>query len=308
VGKASISQCRRYELEAEAEDHDKFVVTGTASGLSSPGMKIIPLPAGFVVPAQPVEAPKPPAGTDWVHEIKHDGYRIIVRRDGPIVRLYSRNAYDGTTRLAAIAAAAELKSFTIGGEAVVLAPEGLSRFEELPRRTAAHAAILYAFDVIEHDGEDLSDHPFVERKAALARLLPDTEAGILVEDGLTVFAQACEPGAEGTVSEKVDGHVSLRPVPRLDQGPQSRQHDPLDAHCLCFRVIFARVEGGIRRYEIWRAVKCALMCFDGWDQHITVVGPVIFVINRDLVFGLLYLHDLGELIRLACLTLADNLR
>jgi bifunctional non-homologous end joining protein LigD len=92
-------------------------------------MKFNPLPAGFIVPAQPVKAPKPPVGTDWVHEIKHDGYRIIVRRDGPTVRLYSRNAYDWTVRLAAIAGAAELikaKSFTIDGEAVVLGPDGLS--------------------------------------------------------------------------------------------------------------------------------------------------------------------------------------
>jgi ATP-dependent DNA ligase len=71
-------------------------------------MKIKRLPAGFVVPAQPVKASKPPVGTDWVHEIKHDGYRIIGRRDGPTVRLYSRNAYDWTVRLAAIGAAAEL--------------------------------------------------------------------------------------------------------------------------------------------------------------------------------------------------------
>jgi ATP-dependent DNA ligase len=60
-----------------------------------------PLPTGFVVPAQPVKASKPPVGTDWAHEIKHDGYRMIVHRDGPIVRLYSRNAYDWTVRLAA---------------------------------------------------------------------------------------------------------------------------------------------------------------------------------------------------------------
>jgi bifunctional non-homologous end joining protein LigD len=56
---------------------------------------------------------------------------MIIRRDGPSVRLYSRNAYDWTVRLAAIAAAAEqikAKSFTIDGEAVVLGPDGLSRF------------------------------------------------------------------------------------------------------------------------------------------------------------------------------------
>jgi bifunctional non-homologous end joining protein LigD len=135
-------------------------------------MTFKPLPAGFIVPAQPVKASKPPVGTAWVHEIKHDGYRIIVRRDGPTVRLYSRNAYDRTARLAAIARAAEqikAKSFTIGGEAVVLGLDGLSRFEELRSRAAAHA-ILYAFDLIEHDGEDMRNLPFLDHKAAGAAI------------------------------------------------------------------------------------------------------------------------------------------
>jgi bifunctional non-homologous end joining protein LigD len=131
-------------------------------------MRLKPLPVGFVIPAQPVKASKPPSGADWVHEIKHDGYRIIVRRDGSTVRLYSRNANDWSARLSAIAAAAahiKAKSFTIDGEAVVLGPDGLSRFEELCRREAARTAILYAFDLIEHDGEDLRNLPFLDRKA-----------------------------------------------------------------------------------------------------------------------------------------------
>ena len=137
-------------------------------------IRINRLPAGFVVPAQPVLASKPPSGAAWVHEIKHDGYRMIVHRDGPTARLYTRKAYDWTVRLAAIAAAAErikAKSFTIDGEAVVPGPDGLSRFEELSRREAARVAILYAFDLIEHDGEDLRNLPFLDRKAALTCLL-----------------------------------------------------------------------------------------------------------------------------------------
>jgi bifunctional non-homologous end joining protein LigD len=179
------------------------------------------LPVGFIVPARPVLASKPPSGADWVHEIKHDGYRMIVRRDGSTVRLYSRNAYDWTARLPAIAAAAErikAKSFTIDGEAVVLGPDGLSRFDELRRRTAAQTAILYAFDLIKHDGEDLRNLPFLDRKTALARLLRDVEAGILLnehiaEDGPTVFAHACRLGAEGIVSKKVDGTYRSGPCP-----------------------------------------------------------------------------------------------
>jgi bifunctional non-homologous end joining protein LigD len=163
-------------------------------------IRINRLPAGFVIPAQPILASKPPSGADWVHEIKHDGYRMIVCRDGPTVRLYSRNAYDWTVRLSAIASAAErikAKTFTIDGEAVVLGPDGLSRFEELSRREAAQTAILYTFDLIEHNGKDLRKLPFLDRKAALARLLRDTEAGILLnehvaEDGPTAFSP-CVP-------------------------------------------------------------------------------------------------------------------
>ena len=99
--------------------------------------KITRLPTGCIIPAQPVMASRPPSGPDWVHEIKHDGYRMIVHRDGPRVRLYSRNGNSWTARLPAIAAAAErikAKSFTIDGEAVVLGSDGAD--DDSPRDNA----------------------------------------------------------------------------------------------------------------------------------------------------------------------------
>jgi bifunctional non-homologous end joining protein LigD len=194
-------------------------------------MKIKRLPAGFVVPAQPVKASKPPSGPDWVHEIKHDGYRLIVRRDGPTVRLYTRNAYDWTVRLPGIAVAAagiKAKSFTIDGEAVVLGPDGLSHFDDLRRPVAARAAVLYAFDLIEHDGQDLRDHPFLDRKATLARLLRGTDTHILFNehvagDGPTVFEHACRLGAEGVVSSTgLIGPVRAQSGSRCAIPPASR--------------------------------------------------------------------------------------
>jgi bifunctional non-homologous end joining protein LigD len=124
-----------------------------------------------------------------------------------------------TGRLPGIAAAAErikATSFTIDGEAVALGPDGPSRFDELRRRAAAQTAILYAFNLIEHDGEDLHDRPFLERKAELARLLRDTKAGILFnehinEDGPVVFAHACRLGAEGIVSKRIDSTYQSGP-------------------------------------------------------------------------------------------------
>ena len=64
------------------------------------------LPAGFVVPAQPVERDKPPVGAGWDHEIKHDGIRLLVRRDGTSVRLFTRKGNDWSDRFPAISAAA----------------------------------------------------------------------------------------------------------------------------------------------------------------------------------------------------------
>src|SRR5580700_5456994 len=158
------------------------------------------LPIGFIVP---VEREAPPAGADCVHEIKHDGYRMIVRRDDDSVRLYSRKAIDWTTRLPAIAKGAAVlkaKSFTIDGEAVVVGPDGLTDFEALRRRGAGEVAVLYIFDLIELDGDDLRCLPIETRKATLASLLPKRGALRLSEyiaaDRPAVFAHTCRLGAE----------------------------------------------------------------------------------------------------------------
>jgi bifunctional non-homologous end joining protein LigD len=106
----------------------------------------------------------------------------------------------------------------------VLGPDGLSRFDELRRQAAARTAIHYAFDLIEHDGDDLRDRAFL--KATLARLLGGIEAGILLnehvaEDGPTVFAHVCRLGAEGIVSKKVDGTYRSGPVRIKVRNPAS---------------------------------------------------------------------------------------
>jgi ATP-dependent DNA ligase len=92
----------------------------------------------------------------------------------------------------------------------------LSRFEQLSRREAARTAILYAFDLIERDGEDLRNLRFLDRKAALAELLGDLKSGILLnehiaEDGAIVFAHACRLSAEGIVSKRIDSTYQSGP-------------------------------------------------------------------------------------------------
>ena len=173
------------------------------------------------MPAQPVRCDRPPAGRGWVHEIKHDGYRVLARRDGAAVRIYSRNAINWTDRfstIAAVAARIEAQSFTIDGEAVVIGPDGIAQFDELRRRNGAERAMLYGFDLIELNGVDLRRRPLLQRKSALADLLAGTKAGIMLNDHITadgdmVFAHACRLGAEGVVSKQIDSSYRSGPDP-----------------------------------------------------------------------------------------------
>jgi bifunctional non-homologous end joining protein LigD len=82
-------------------------------------------------PCIPTRTTKVPTGPDWLYEIKHDGYRVIVRRDGERVRLFTRNGYDWTARYPLIVEAArriKTSQFVIDGEAVLLGVDGISDF------------------------------------------------------------------------------------------------------------------------------------------------------------------------------------
>jgi bifunctional non-homologous end joining protein LigD len=166
---------------------------------------------GFIDPCIPTLAAKPSSGLDWVHEIKHDGYRLIVRRDGKAVRLFTRRGHDWTHRYPSIAAGAAMlraRSFTLDGEAVVCGADGIAVFDALHRRHKANDAILYAFDLLEFNGKDLRPMPLSERRAKLARLLARAPAGIVFnghtdEDGAVVFRHACKMGLEGIVSKRL---------------------------------------------------------------------------------------------------------
>jgi bifunctional non-homologous end joining protein LigD len=167
--------------------------------------------SGFIDPCIPTRAYKVPAGPGWVHEIKHDGYRLQVRRDGETVRLFTRRGYDWSTRYPAIVTTAvklRATSFTLDGEAVVCGPDGVAVFDALHRRGTVSEAMLYAFDLLESDGEDLRAMPLGDRKKLLTRLLARRRLGIVLsehtaDDGATIFRQACLMGLEGIVSKRL---------------------------------------------------------------------------------------------------------
>jgi ATP-dependent DNA ligase len=162
-------------------------------------------------PCLPTRVPVAPSGSMWVHEIKHDGYRLMVRRTPAGIRIKTRNGYDWTDRFPwIIEAAGKLRadSFVIDGEGVILRPDGVADFDRLHSRRHDGEVQLLGFDLLELDGTNLRAEPLMHRKATLASLLRRSRDGIqLVEhieatDGATVFAHACKLGLEGIVSKR----------------------------------------------------------------------------------------------------------
>jgi bifunctional non-homologous end joining protein LigD len=186
------------------------------------------LPSGFIEPCLPTSAPCPPSDEGWLHEIKHDGFRVIARKNDKCVRLYSRSGNDLTERFALIVeatAALSARSCIIDGEAVACGGDGIASFDRICYGHYDATVFLYAFDLIELNGDDLRGEPLVMRKTTLASLLSqEMLAGLLgsavpglrfnehIEaDGPAVFQQACKLGLEGIVSkQKNSRYVSGR--------------------------------------------------------------------------------------------------
>jgi bifunctional non-homologous end joining protein LigD len=170
------------------------------------------LAAGFIAPCLPTKTDKLPSGDLWLHEIKHDGFRIIARKDGERVRLYSRPGNDFTRRFPLIVetlARLRSRSCIIDGEAVACDDNGLASFERIRYRQHDGDVFLYAFDLIELNGDDMRRDPLEVRKATLRSMLAKAGLGLrfnehIEGDGPTVFAHACKMGLEGIVSKRKD--------------------------------------------------------------------------------------------------------
>jgi bifunctional non-homologous end joining protein LigD len=143
--------------------------------------------------------------------VLHDGYRLIARRNGDRVRLYTRRGYNWADRYPRILEALRslrVRSIVIDGEAVWCGNDGKSDFEKLHSGGYDASVLLYAFDLIELDGEDLRPAPLEQRKGKLEKLLARSEGILFSEhitgDGAIIFAHACKLGLEGIVSKRWD--------------------------------------------------------------------------------------------------------
>jgi hypothetical protein len=166
------------------------------------------------------------AGPEWLHEIKHDGYRLA-HHDGERARLISRRGLDWAWRFPMIVAAIKalaVRSCILDGELIACDANGRADFQLLRWRRHDDPAILCAFDLIELDGRDFRDEPIEERKAELTRLLAKCQPLALVlnrvfdDPGPVVFDHACKLGCEGDCQQTARFAVCARPNARLAQG------------------------------------------------------------------------------------------
>ena len=178
---------------------------------------------GFIQPLAPTLVAEPPEGDAWIHEIKHDGYRTMLVIDRGKTTAYTRNGHDWTDRYSRIVQAAEklaCRSAVIDGELVIQDADGRSDFEGLRAAIARepHRLILFAFDLLHLDGEDLRQRPLIERRALLRKLIgrKATRSPIQFSDHVVGGGGAFFAAAEGM---GLEGIVSKRATSRYKSGP-----------------------------------------------------------------------------------------
>jgi bifunctional non-homologous end joining protein LigD len=153
-----------------------------------------------------------PEGDRWLYEVKFDGYRALIRKDGRSVRIRSRNDKDLTGAYPGVAAAGlrlEAEQAIVDGEIVAVDAAGRPSFQALQNRGShpAHTIVFYAFDLLHRDGQDLTGLPLDERQAALAEVVRGS--GVLLSATLPgsaaqVVKAVTALGLEGVIAKRRD--------------------------------------------------------------------------------------------------------
>lgn len=161
-----------------------------------------------------------PAGNEWLHEIKFDGYRALIAVAGEKVRVSTRNGLDWTDKFGPLVraiAALDLPPALIDGEIVAFGADGnpsFSALQEVLKR--GHGAQrddtpfqFFAFDLLALDGTDMKPLPHIERKERLEALLGRAEPPIRISDhiigaGEKLYQSLCAAGQEGIIAKRID--------------------------------------------------------------------------------------------------------
>jgi bifunctional non-homologous end joining protein LigD len=221
----SVATGRSLDEIAHAKERvwrsDKSVKENVKAGAVAPSKPKSAVPDGakktslpdYVAPMLTTLVSEPPAGGDWIHEIKYDGYRLVARIERGRARLFSRNRKEWTASLPQVArdlARLPVQTAWVDGEVVVLDESGRSSFQGLQNALAdpkAKGLAFFAFDIMYLDGYDLRGVALTERKRVLREIAADTPGVVrvgpeLAGSGHEYFAQACKLGLEGIIAKR----------------------------------------------------------------------------------------------------------
>ena len=241
----------------------------------------------FISPELATLTDKAPAGDDWVHEIKLDGYRTAARLEAGKVRMLTRSGLDWTARFRPIATALALpkiRAAYLDGEIAVMGEDGITSFAALQdalSRGQAQRLTYYVFDLLHLNGRDLTGLPLIERKALLAPLIARLPKGGPVRysdhvqgQGPAFFAQACKHHLEGIVAKRAAAPYS-----------SGRTEDWLKVKCLN-RQEFV-IGGWMRSDKPGRELRSLLLGY--YDR-----GKLVFAGKAGTGFGLAAGRELAE--------------
>jgi DNA ligase D-like protein (predicted ligase) len=169
----------------------------------------------FIAPQLSLSVTSPPDGSDWVHEIKLDGYRLHARLERGRVKLLTRTGLDWTERYETTAEAVQAldaRALYLDGELCAVRSDGVTSFPELQAATEAHLTtglVYFVFDLLFLDGRDWRGEPLLARKERLRRLLGGVAPPLVygdhhLGDGPRFLAAVCAAKAEGIISKRVD--------------------------------------------------------------------------------------------------------
>jgi bifunctional non-homologous end joining protein LigD len=166
----------------------------------------------FVAPMALHVVEKLPEGDDWLYELKFDGYRALLLKDGDHVQIRSRNDKDFTRMYPAVATAAKrlrADQATVDGEIVAVDQSGRPAFQALQHRSShpRHQLVFYAFDLLHLNGEDLTALPLTERRSRLPNVV--SGSGVLLSQELPgavadIVSSVRSLGLEGVVAKRKD--------------------------------------------------------------------------------------------------------
>jgi bifunctional non-homologous end joining protein LigD len=199
----------------EVEEVDKLARRAKAPPKVA-GSKKARMPA-FETPMLPSLVEAVPKGERWLHEIKYDGYRLLVYKQGKQVSLLTRKGLNWTNRFGSrierAIARLPYRNLVLDAEAVTLDENGVSNFAMLQEALAEDSPgdlVLYVFDILYADGIDYRNLPLAKRREVLEKILGGEAgdvlqlSGTLTGNGPALFKAACEQGLEGIVSKNLE--------------------------------------------------------------------------------------------------------